>query len=136
MAGVGFVAAPTLFAVLERATAGHAAAQLFATDAAIGLGFGGLLLVATLQKARIEAEAGVGSRFSTEMLLALAALFCVVAGHYGVQPMLEAARRGEGGASFGALHAASTVFFGLRFLAASVLAWWLTGPSRVAGKPS
>ena len=139
MAGVGFVAAPALFATLDRASAGRAAARLFSTEAALGLAFGGLLFVATMQCARIEAEAGAGSRFSTDMLLALAALFCVVVGHYGVQPMLETARQGGAGPSFAALHGASTVLFGLRFLVAGVLAWRLVGPAapiRPAGPTS
>jgi len=134
MAGVGFIAAPALFATLARADAGRAASRLFAIDAVVGLAFGALLLIATMQRARLDAEAGRGSRFSTDMVLALVALFCVVAGHYGLQPMIESAREaGSPGPSFAALHGASTLLFGVRFLVVAALAWRLTATlARVA----
>ena len=126
MAGVAFIAAPTLFTVLPRADAGRVASTLFEKDAYVGLAVGALLLVVTMQRARVDAERGVGSRFSTDMILALAALFCVVAGYFGVQPMIEAARQGRGGLSFGALHGVSMAFFAGKLVAASTLAWRLT----------
>jgi hypothetical protein len=129
IAGVGFVAAPVLFATLPRGDAGRAAARLFAVDATVGIGFGAVLLVLSLQLARRDAERGA-SRFSTEMLLVLAALFCIVAGHYAIEPMLAAAGRGEGGPSFAVLHGAASVFFVLKFVAVAVLAWRLTGATR------
>lgn len=129
MAGVGFIAAPALFATLARSDAGRAASRLFAVEAMVGLALGALLLIVTMQRARLDAEAGRGSRFSTDMVLALVALFCVVAGHYGLQPMIESAREPSSiGPSFAALHGASTVLFGVRFLVASALAWRLTDP--------
>ena len=133
MAGVGFIAAPALFALLARGDAGRVASRLFAIDAIVGLALGALLLIATMQRARLDAEAGRGSRFSTDMVLALVALFCVVAGHYGLQPMIESAREsGSAGPAFAALHGASTVLFGVRFLALAVLAWRLTATPRLA----
>jgi hypothetical protein len=132
IAAVGFVAAPVLFTVLPRADAGHAAAHLFAVDATLGLGAGALLLVLALHEARRNAELG-GSRFSTEMLLVLAALFCIVAGHYATQPMLASAARGEG-PSFAVLHGVASAFFVARFVAVAVLAWRLAGrAASVAG---
>ncbi len=124
IAGAGFVAAPVLFATLPRADAGRAAARLFAVDAMVGLGFGAALLVLALQLARRAAAAGT-SRFSAEMVLALAAIFAIVAGHYALQPMMEAAARGEGGPSFAVLHGAATAFFVVKFVAVAVLAWRL-----------
>ena len=59
------------------------------------------------------------------MLLALGALFCTVAGYYAIQPMMAAARAGQGAWSFGALHGASSVFFGLKGLLVLALAWRL-----------
>lgn len=134
MAGVAFVAAPALFAVLPQADAGRVAATLFANDAYAGLAFGALLLIMTMQRARFDAESGIGSRFSTDMILALVALFCVVAGHFGLQPMIEAARQGGGGLSFSALHGVSMAFFAGKLAAASGLAWRLT--SEAAAKRS
>ena len=125
IAAVGFVAAPVLFAVLPRADAGRVAARLFAIDAALGLAVGALLLVLTLHDARRNGEVG-GSRFSTEMLLVLAALFCIVAGHYAPQPMLASAAPGEG-PSFAVLHGVASAFFVARFVAVAVLAWRLAG---------
>ena len=55
--------------------------------------------------AAIAPSAAGGSRFSAELVLALGALFCIVAGHFALQPMMEAARAGQGSLSFGALHA-------------------------------
>jgi hypothetical protein len=49
-------------------------------DATIGVCVGAVLLVLCLQLARVDAASGVSSRFSTEMLLVLGALFAIVAG--------------------------------------------------------
>jgi uncharacterized membrane protein len=144
IAGVGFIAAPALFATLPRGDAGEVAARLFSIDATIGVCVGAVLLVLCLQLARIDAAQGMASRFSTEMLLALAALFAIVAGHYAIQPMIEAARRGEAGPSFAVLHGVGSAFFVVKFLAVAALAWRLTGAPRppagdaatAAGPPS
>jgi hypothetical protein len=138
MAGIGFVAAPTLFAQLGRADAGRVAGRLFLTDAYLGLAFGAVLLLLARQVAKADAERG-GSRFSTEMILALAALFCIVAGHFGPQPMLEAARAGGGGASFAVLHGVASAFFVAKLALVAVLAWRLGrpgGPVRAAAPTS
>lgn len=126
MAGVGLVAAPALFAVLPRSDAGQVASRLFANDAYVGLAFGAVLLIVTMQRARIDAENGVGSRFSTDMILAVVALFCVVAGYFGLQPMTQSARQGMGTMSFGALHGLSMAFFAGKLATVAVLAWRLT----------
>jgi len=130
VAGVGFVAAPALFAMLPRADAGRVAAHLFKVDATIGVCAGAILLVACLQLARTDAERIGSSRFSTEMLLVLAALFCIVAGHYAIQPLIEAARAGAGGPSFAVLHGVASAFFVVKFGVVAALAWRLTGAPR------
>jgi hypothetical protein len=129
---VGFVVAPLLFATLPRADAGRVAARLFAVDATIGVCVGALLLVLTTQLARHAAVQGA-SRFSTDMLLVLGALFCIIAGHYAVEPMMQARLRGEAGPSFAVLHGVASAFFLLKFLAAGALAWRLT---RAPGAPA
>jgi len=139
MAGVGFVAAPTLFATLSRTDAGQAAALLFKVDATIGIVVGAVLLVLSLRLARADSAHGVSSRFSTEMLLVLVALFAIVAGHYAIQPMIESARRGEGGPSFAVLHGVASAFFVVKFVAVAILAWRLTGaraPASDAANPA
>ena len=130
IAGVGFVAAPALFATLPRGDAGRVAAQLFGLDATIGVCVGAVLLVLCLRLARVDSASGVSSRFSTEMLLVLAAIACIVAGHYAIQPLIEAARAGAGGPSFAVLHGVASGFFNLKFGVVAALAWRLTGPPR------
>ena len=137
VAGVGFVAAPALFAMLPRAGAGRVAAHLFKVDATIGICVGAILLVLCLQLARVDSANRVSSRLSTEMLLVLGALFAIVAGYYAIQPMIESARRGEGGPSFAVLHGVASAFFLVKFLAVAVLAWRLTrAPAGDAATPA
>lgn len=127
VAAIGLVAAPVLFATLPRADAGRVAGRLFELDALAGLAFGALLLVLALQDARRQAATG-RSRFSTEMLLVLAALFCIVAGHYATTPMLASAGRGAA-SSFAVLHAVASAFFLVKLVAAAALAWRLGRPA-------
>jgi hypothetical protein len=125
VAGIGFVAAPTLFATLPRADAGRVAARLFEIDAYVGLAAAATLLVLAMRNPQAMRPVG-SSRFSVELMLSLAALFCIVAGYFAVQPMIETARRGEGGPSFAVLHGVASAFFVLKFVAVAVLAWRLT----------
>jgi len=69
------------------------------------------------------------------MMLALGALFCTVAGYFALQPMMAAARAGQGPLSFGQLHAVSAVFYGLKLLLVLVLAWRAAGPG-LSRRPS
>jgi hypothetical protein len=126
---VGLLAAPALFALLERPVAGRVAGRLFAVEAQASLVLA--VLLGLLERARVQrrAASGTGSRISAELLLALGALFCTVFGHYALQPMLEAARAGEGRWSFGALHAVSSALFGLKALLVGTLAWRAAGPA-------
>ena len=127
MLAVGGIAAPSLFAALPRSEAGSVAARLFATDATVAVVVGALVAIVSLQLGRQRAEHGVGSRFSVELMLALAAVAAVVLGYYAVEPMLGPARMGQGPLSFGALHALSTAFFAVRFVLVALLAWRFGG---------
>jgi hypothetical protein len=118
-----------LFATLPRGDAGRTAARLFAVDAQIGLAAAALLLLLTMQVARGAAEHGA-SRFSSEMMLVLAAIFCIVAGHYAIEPMMQA----RAAPSFAVLHGVAAAFFAFKFVAAAVLAWRL-GRNRTAPTP-
>lgn len=126
--GIGLIAAPSAFAVLQRSVAGAVAGRMFTHEAYVGLVFSALLLWAVRRVARSDAAAGQGSQFSLSLVLVLVALFCTVFGHFGVQPMMAAARAGEGALSFGALHAISAALFGLKGLALVALAWRLAKP--------
>ncbi|MEO5883754.1 MAG: DUF4149 domain-containing protein [Caldimonas sp.] len=129
MIGVGGIAAPVLFQLLPRPEAGRVAGRLFAIEATAGVCVGAVLVLVGLQLGRHRAERGRGSRFGAELILALGAVGCIVVGHYALLPMLEAARAGQGSLSFGALHALSAGFFGLRLALVGALAWRLTAPS-------
>ena len=128
MLGIGGIAAPTLFQLLPRAEAGRIAGRLFSLEATAGVCIGAVLVLVGLQLGRDRAERGRGSRFGVELVLALGAVGCIVAGHYALLPMLEAARAGQGSLSFGALHALSSGFFALRLALVAALAWRLTAP--------
>jgi hypothetical protein len=78
------------------------------------------------QRSRLSAAAGTGSVFSVNLLLLLGTLFCTVAGYFAVQPMMTAARAGQGTVSFMTLHAVSGGLFGLKGLLVLALAWRLT----------
>ncbi len=125
IAATGFIAAPTLFAVLPRADAGRVAARLFEIDAYVGLAAGVVLLMLAMRGADAMRPAG-SSRFSVELMLVLGALFCIVAGHFALEPMIDAARRGEDGPSFAMLHGVGSIFFVVKFVAVAALAWRLT----------
>ncbi|MBX3623701.1 MAG: DUF4149 domain-containing protein [Rhizobacter sp.] len=127
--GIGLIAAPAAFAILQRSVAGAVAGRMFTHEAYAGLAFSALLLWAVRRVSREDAEAGQGSQLSLPFVLVLIALFCTVFGHFGVQPMMAAARAGEGVLSFGALHAISTALFGLKGLALVALAWRLAKPA-------
>ena len=128
MTGIGCIAAPALFAGLPRADAGRLAARLFELDATVGLCVGAILAIGALQIGRDRAERGTGSRFGRELILALAALLCIVVGYYALQPMMETARAGAAALSFGALHGIASAFFVARLAIVAVLAWLLAEP--------
>lgn len=125
---VGLVATPAPFALLAKADAGRVVARMLASEAYASLAIGVVLLVIERLVARRAAVAGQGAQFSTGMVLALAALFCTVAGYFGLQPMMDAARLGQGALSFGQLHAVSAALFSVKAAAVLALAWRATTP--------
>jgi len=123
---IALIAAPAGFANAPADVAGRIAGRMFAQEAYLTLVVSVVLFVLLRRQARAAAAAGAGSVFSADMLLALGALFCTVAGYFALQPMMAAARSGQAAiASFGALHGASMALYGLKALLASVLAWRL-----------
>jgi hypothetical protein len=119
---VALVATPAPFALLPPAEAGRVAARVLANEAYASLVFGLLLLVLERAAARRASEADTGSQFSLGMALALGALFCTVAGYFAVQPMMAAARVGQGVLGFGALHAISAGFYLVKLVLVGALA--------------
>ncbi|MBV8034421.1 DUF4149 domain-containing protein [Roseateles sp.] len=121
---VAFVAAPSAFAVLERAQAGAYVARMFATEAQVSLALALVLMLIERRLSRDAVEAGAASHvFSARLLLPAVALFCTIAGYYGLQPLMANAKAGAGVASFAALHGVSLAFFGVKGLAVLALAW-------------
>lgn len=120
---VAFVAAPSLFALLERPVAGRVAARLFGVEAQLSLVLAVVLGLLERTRAAHRALASQGSRVSAELLLVLGALFCTILGHYALQPMMESARAGQSTWSFGALHAASSGIYLVKCLLVATLVW-------------
>ncbi|MBC7993744.1 MAG: DUF4149 domain-containing protein [Rhizobacter sp.] len=122
---IAAIAAPAGFATLTPDMAGRVAGRMFAQEAYLSLAVGVILLLLVRRQARLDVEAGRGSIFSTEVMLVLGTLFCTMLGYFAVQPMMAAARAGQGLWSFGALHGVSAALFGLKGLLALTLAWRL-----------
>jgi len=123
LATVAFLAAPNAFATLATAEAGRYVARLFVLESWMSLVLALLLLFAEQRRARGAAAQGIGSVMSGATLLLFGTVFCTVLGHFGIEPMMAAARAGQGAWSFGALHAASTVLYAVKGMLVIVLAW-------------
>ena len=132
LACIGALAAPAAFAVLASADAGRLVARMLLVEAYLSLAMVCVLFAIARTRSHRAAAAGMGSVFSTNLVLLLGTLFCTVAGHFAVQPMMAAARLGQGPWSFGALHAASGGFFVLKGLLVLALAWRFSTSSGVA----
>jgi Domain of unknown function (DUF4149) len=120
---VALLATPAPFALLAQADAGRVVGRMLAHEAAASLFLGVVLLVLERVAARRASANGSGREFSLGMGLALGALFCTVAGYYALQPMMAAARAGQGALSFGQLHAISAGFFVVKASLVLALAW-------------
>jgi len=123
-------ATPAPFATLAQTDAGRVVGHIFGREAWLSLALGVGLLAAERLRARRAVALGQGSQFSTEMVLVLAVLFCTVAGYFGLQPLMAAARSGQGGWTFGQLHGISLALFGLKIVLLLVLAWRGTASGR------
>ena len=123
---IAAVAAPSAFAALAPADAGRFVARVLTQEAYASLAVALLLFALERQRSRQAAASGSGSVLSTNTLLLMGTLFCTVAGHFAVQPMMAAARAGQGAWSFGALHAVSGGLFALKGLLVLALAWRLS----------
>jgi len=130
LACIGAIAAPAAFATLARLDAGRFVGRVFMVEAYLSLAVAVLLFLIERRRSRDAAEAGAGSLFSADLVLLLGTLFCTVAGYFAIEPMLAAARAGQGPWSFGALHAASSSLFALKALLVLALAWRLTASVR------
>jgi hypothetical protein len=118
---VALIAAPAAFATLSPAEAGRVVGRLFAQEAYVSL-------AAALLFVMLDRKHG-GAVFGANLLFALGALFCTVAGYFALQPMMAASRAGQGSWTFGQLHAVSLAFFAVKALLVCALAWRTTSRS-------
>ncbi|MFY9514185.1 MAG: DUF4149 domain-containing protein [Rubrivivax sp.] len=115
---VALLATPAPFATLLPSDAARVVARMLAQEAGTALVLGAILLL--LERRAVRAG---GPQFTAAMGLVLGAVFCTVAGYYALQPMMAAARAGQGALSFGQLHAISAAFYVLKTVLVAVLAW-------------
>ena len=124
---IALIATPAASNSLDKASFGAVARAIFAREAPTSLVFGVLILVIERRDALARHMATGVTQFSSEMLLAAGALFCTVAGYYGLLPAMEQARLGgPTQLTFLQLHALSLAFFGLKGLLVLALAWRAT----------
>ena len=122
--GIGLIGAPAGFATSLPETAGRAVGRMFAQEAYLSLALA--LVMCLLLRRRPQGQTEAGAVFSVNLMLTLGTLFCTVAGYFALQPMMAAARAGEGAVSFGTLHLLSAGFFALKTGLVVALAWRLT----------
>ena len=127
---IATIAAPAVFALLDRSTAGQVVGWFFAREAWLSLVAALALMLIERRRARLAVAAGQGSVLSTELLLLLATVFCTVAGYFALQPLMAQARAGQGPLSFGQLHLISVGFFAAKLLCILALAWRAAGPGQ------
>ncbi len=125
---VALLATPAVFAQLSGAEAGRMVGRMLAQEAYTSLALGMVMVALERVAARRAALAGIGPQFSLGMVLALGALFCTVAGYFAIQPLMPAAKAGQGAFSFGQLHAASAAFYVVKGLLVLALAWRAARP--------
>jgi Domain of unknown function (DUF4149) len=116
---VALIATPAPFATLAAADAGRVAARVLASEAYLSLALGIVLVLLERQRD----SRGSGPQFGAGLMLALGAIFCTVAGYFGLQPLMADARAGAGRLSFGQLHAASFAFYAVKVGLVAALAW-------------
>ena len=125
---IGGVAAPSLFAVLERQAAGTGAGHIFQMEARISLAVAILMFVLERRRVRDLVESGHStSALSATLLMVLGALFLTVLGGFVLHPLIQAAKAGQPTAlSFGALHGISAGLYWAKALLLVSLAWRLS----------
>ena len=125
---VGGLAAPSLFAVLDKANAGLGAGRIFSNEARLSLALAMVLFMLERRRVRDLAEAGLTPKVMTgNLLLVLGALFLTVFNEFGLHPAIEAAKAGiPTRLSFGALHGLSASLYWVKALLVLALSWRLT----------
>ena len=124
--GVALIAAPSAFAVLPRAAAGHFVGRVFAQEAWISVIAAGGLLLASAWRQPAPARQRDGR---VQRVLLATCLVCTLLGYFAVQALLPAARAGSSLFSFAQLHLFSTVLYAVKTLAVLALTWCAAAPA-------
>ena len=111
---IAAVAAPAAFGALPPAEAGKVVSGVFVREAWTSLALAALLL--WLLRSR-------------HARLLWGTVACTLLGYFALQPLMAAARAGQGSLGFGQLHLISTVFYGVKTLLVLGLAWRLAAPA-------
>ena len=115
---IAALAAPAAFANLTGADAGRVVGHIFVREAWLSLVLAALLLL-------LERASGAPGR--VDRLLLWGTVACTLLGYFAIQPLMPAARAGQGVLSFGQLHLISTLFYGLKTVLVLTLAWRSAG---------
>jgi hypothetical protein len=115
---IAALAAPAAFANLAVADAGRVVAHIFLRESWLSLVLAALLL-------GLERLHGAPRRVN--VLLLWGAVACTLLGYFAVQPLMPAARAGQGVFTFGQLHLISTLFYGLKTVLVLAIAWRVAG---------
>jgi FtsH-binding integral membrane protein len=106
---VGYVVAPTLFAMLEKSVAGNVAGQLFTTMSYIGLVCGSLLLIGKISRL------GSSAMQNWVVWALVVMLVLVVISQFVLQPMMAELKASGitdlNRSEFGKLHGVASVLF-------------------------
>ncbi|SAL46172.1 DUF4149 domain-containing protein [Caballeronia telluris] len=132
---LGFIAAPVLFRMLERTSAGSVAAQLFRIEGILGVVCGLVLLLIGNR----QVKSGFAD-YKRVRWIVMAMLLCVLIGYFALQPFMESLRVAaqEAGTDlahsayaqrFGVLHGVSSAFYVVESLLGILLVWRLPGQS-------
>ena len=110
------IVAPSLFAIMpDRHLAGELAAHFFRIESWLGLAFGGFTLALL---ARITAL-----RTTSNKLLVVVTAATPLLSEIALQPFMERARAGGDMRTFGLLHGAAALLFGVACVTALLLVW-------------
>lgn len=132
---LGFIAAPVLFRMLERTSAGSVAAQLFRIEGILGVVCGLVLLLIGYR----QVKSGFAD-YKRVRWIVMAMLLCVLIGYFALQPFMESLRMAAQeagtdlahsayGQRFGVLHGVSSAFYVVESLLGILLVWRLPGQS-------
>jgi hypothetical protein len=115
---IAALAAPAAFGNLAAADAGRVVAHIFVREGWLSL----LLAALLLGLERLHWAPG-----RVNSLLLWGTVACTLLGYFAIQPLMPAARAGQGMFSFGQLLLISTLFYGLKTVLVLVLAWRVAG---------